>query len=282
MSWAALKDTEGELMAILTVNGAELYHELRGDGPPAMFIMGATGDGGHFERVADLLSDEFTVVTYDRRGNGRSPRPAGWETTSPEEQADDAAALLDALGLAPAVVFGTSSGGLFALCLLIRHPEAVRGALLHEPALVSLFDDPEAVRKTVGARVTAGMDSGGPPAALEQFARFVAGDANWDRLEPSLRERMLASAETYLGVEIARFDTWLPADEALAAVAAPVQVVISEDSHPFFAQAADRLAERLGAKRTRTPGTHFPYLDHPQELAQTIRPFLREFSGVSA
>lgn len=269
-------------MPTVTVNGAELYYEVRGGGPPVLFIMGATGTGGVFETVAEILSDEFTVATYDRRGNGRSPRPAGWETTSAEEQADDAAALLDALDLAPGVVFGTSAGGLFALCVLIRHPEAVRGAILHEPALFSLFDDPAAVRKTVSAAVKEGMESGGPPAALERFVRFVAGDANWDRLEPSPRERMLASAETYFGVEIGRFDTWLPTDDALAAIAAPVQLLLSEDSHPFFAQAADRLAERRSVKTTRTPGTHFPYLDHPQELAQTIRPFLRESSGVSA
>ena len=123
-------------MPRMSVNGAELYYEIRGAGPPVLLIMGATGDGGHFDELAELLADEFTVITYDRRGNGRSPVPAGWRTTSAEEQADDAAALLDALATGPAAVFGTSSGGTFALCLLVRHPEIVRGAILHEPGLV--------------------------------------------------------------------------------------------------------------------------------------------------
>ena len=79
-------------MPMVSVNGAELYHEVRGSGPPVLLIMGATGDGGHFDTLADLLADEFTVITYDRRGNGRSPAPAGWTTTSAVEQADDAAA----------------------------------------------------------------------------------------------------------------------------------------------------------------------------------------------
>src|SRR6478672_3793286 len=65
-----------DLMALLTVNGTELYYELRGGGPPVLLIMGFTGDGGNFKTLADVLVDEFTVICYDRRGNGRSPRPA--------------------------------------------------------------------------------------------------------------------------------------------------------------------------------------------------------------
>jgi pimeloyl-ACP methyl ester carboxylesterase len=65
-------------MALVAVNGAELYHEVRGSGPPVLLIMGFTGDGGHFETLAELLADEFTVVSSDRRGIGRCPRQAGW------------------------------------------------------------------------------------------------------------------------------------------------------------------------------------------------------------
>jgi pimeloyl-ACP methyl ester carboxylesterase len=117
-------------MPQLKVNGAELYYEVCGGGPPVLLIMGFTGDAGHFETLAGALASEFTVISYDRRGNGRSPRPPGWAATRPEEQADDAAALLAALGLSPAAVFGTSAGANFALCLLIRHPETVSGAVL--------------------------------------------------------------------------------------------------------------------------------------------------------
>ena len=66
-------------MPRLSVIGTELYHEIRGTGPAVLLIMGASGDGGHFDVLAELLADEFTVVTYDRRGNGRSEVPAGWE-----------------------------------------------------------------------------------------------------------------------------------------------------------------------------------------------------------
>ena len=102
-------------MPRVSVNGTELHYEIRGAGSPVLMVMGATGDGGHFDALADLLADEFTVISYDRRGNGRSPAPTGWTTTSPEEQADDAAALLTALGMGPAAVFGTSCGDNLAM-----------------------------------------------------------------------------------------------------------------------------------------------------------------------
>jgi len=262
----------------LTVNAAELHYEVRGDGPSVLMVMGATGVGAHFEQVAPLLADEFTVVTYDRRGNGRSPRPEGWTETSAEEQADDATALLDALGLSPAAVFGTSGGAVFALCMLVRHPGAVRGAILHEPALFALFDDPDGTRAIVKDLVAQGMQEDGLPGALEQFWRFVAGDASWEGLEPGLREQMLDSAGTYFGLERGRFDAYVPPDDVLAAIAVPVAVMMGESTRPIFVQASRRLAERLGVEVTRVAGAHAAYLDHAPELAEVMRPFLREVS----
>src|SRR5215212_4251774 len=114
---------------LLEANGAKIYHEVRGSGPSVLFIAGATGDCGHFQRVAEILSDEFTVVTYDRRANSRSPRPDGWEGTSTEEQSEDAAALIGYLELAPSPVFGNSVGAIIGLDLAIRRPELVQGAI---------------------------------------------------------------------------------------------------------------------------------------------------------
>jgi pimeloyl-ACP methyl ester carboxylesterase len=117
---------------------SDLYRELRGSGPPVLFISGASGDAGHFAGAAARLADEFTVVAYDRRGCSRSAGLGDGETMSIATRADDAAALIEELGLAPAIVFGTSGGGDIALELVARRPELVRGAIVHEPALVAL------------------------------------------------------------------------------------------------------------------------------------------------
>jgi pimeloyl-ACP methyl ester carboxylesterase len=265
-------------MPTATVNGTELYYEIRGAGPPVLLVMGATGDGGHFDALADLLADEFTVVSYDRRGNGRSPGPPGWHTTSPEEQADDAAALLNALGTGPATVFGTSGGGNIALCLMARHPHWVRGAILHEPGLYALVDDFDAVRAPVRALVQEAMAAGGPPAAAERFWCYMAGDDGWSRLAPALRDRLRATATTLFRVELGTYEMYLPDNETLAGMAARVRLLVSEDSLPVFAEIADRLGKRLGVVVATTPGTHAAYHDHPHELAEAVRPSLRELS----
>ena len=201
--------------------------------------------------------------------------------TSAEEQADDAATLLQALGVAPAAVSGTSLAGVIALCLVLRHPRVANAAILHEPAFWSLFDDPEEVKRTVGARIADGMRSGGPREAIERFYRFVAGDANWERLDPELRERVRASADTRLDVERGALATYLPHPATLARIATPIQLLVGDQNLPYFPQAAGRLAKRLGVEITSTAGTHFGYLDHPVELAETVRPFLRAVSGVT-
>ena len=260
---------------LVAVNGAQLYHEVRGSGPAVLFIAGGTGDGGQFARVADLLAGDFTIVTYDRRGNSRSPRPAGWHTTSTDEQADDAAGLLGTLGLAPAVVVGTSHGAIIGLNLLLRHPAVVRGAILHDPPLLAILDEPQAVMAVVQPIVEGGMARGGPRGAVEAFLRFAAGDATFEAVPPPLRERMLGNGETLFGIEFGTIDAYRPDDATLAAVQRPVVLLAGTDSPPFMAEAARRLAARLRAEVAGLPGGHMPYLDRPETTAAALRPFMQ-------
>jgi pimeloyl-ACP methyl ester carboxylesterase len=222
------------------------------------------------------------VVSYDRRGYGRSPAPDGWQTTSPEEQADDAAALLAALGAAPAAVFGTSSGGVFALCLLVRHPDAARGAILHEPGLFAFHEDRDAARAPLKALVADAMAEGGPAAAIEPLWRYVAEDDGWIKLTPALRERIRGSAGTLFGIELGTYELYLPDDETLRGVAERVRLLVSAEGLPVYSEIAARLGERLGLDVGTTAGTHAAYHDHPRELAASVRPRLHELIELSA
>jgi pimeloyl-ACP methyl ester carboxylesterase len=262
----------------LEVNGTKIYHEVRGSGPSVLFIAGATGDGGHFERVAEILSDEFTVVTYDRRANSRSPRPDGWEETSTEEQSEDAAKLIEDMDLAPIAIVGSSVGAIIGLDLVIRYPELVRGAILHEPPMTAGMSAPEEVMGAIQRVVEGGMQKGGPRGGCETFFRFVAGDEAFEDLDPRLRERMLVNGETFLGTEMGAFEPYRPDEAALGAVEVPVRVMVGTESASFFAESARWLADRTNAELEDLPGSHTPYFDRPREMAEALRPMLRKMA----
>jgi pimeloyl-ACP methyl ester carboxylesterase len=179
------------------------------------------------------------------------------------------------------VVFGTSLGASYALGLLIRHPDAVQGAILHEPPLYGVLDDSEQVLAAVAPQLRDAMETGGPPAMIERFWRWVAGDNGWEQLEPSLRQRMLATADTFCDIEHGTYETYRPDDQTLAAITTPAVVLAGMHTPLFRLEMARWLAARLGVHVLPAPDAHTPYVDHQRELAQTLRPLLRQLAATA-
>lgn len=263
-------------MSLIDVNGTTLYYERRGKGPSLLFISGATGDAGHWTRIAETLADEYTVITYDRRGNSRSPRPPDWTSTSTDEQADDAAELLRGLDLAPAIVFGTSAGANILANLMLRHPELLRGAVFHEPVFPSVVANPDAFRVGRKALVEEGMAKGGPSAAMELFLRGVAGDAAFESLDPQLRERLLGNGDVFFGLEMEPFLGWEPSPYQLASVRLPCVVAAGTDNRDpaagghFRYETARWLAAQLDTTLIEIPDAHMPYFTRPRAFAEAL------------
>src|SRR5262245_52395142 len=103
-----------------TAGDIEWYCELRGSGPTVVLIPSGEGDCGSFDSVADALADEFTVLTFDTPGFSRSSAPP--DSIRVSRLADQIAALITALNLAPATFYGCSSGGIAALSLAADYP----------------------------------------------------------------------------------------------------------------------------------------------------------------
>lgn len=123
----------------VTIEGDDLYFEVRGSGPPVLMIAGAQGDAGFYTAPAALLADEFPVITYDRRGNSRSTRRVTrFDIT---QQARDAVAVLRAAGHDSAMVFGNSAGAIIALEMAARFPRSVRAVIAHEPPILTMEPD---------------------------------------------------------------------------------------------------------------------------------------------
>jgi pimeloyl-ACP methyl ester carboxylesterase len=252
-----------------------LHNEVRGSGSPVLLIPGLPGDAGQFQALANRLATAHTVITYDRRGYSRSPRPDGWQATSVAEQAADAAALLEELAPAPAVVYGTSNGALFALEMALTRPELVAGVMLHEAPLLSVLADPGPVGAAIGAILEPAFAAGGPDAALEAFLRFAYGDAIVDGLDAATRARMLAGGEVAMTIELPATQPYHP--DLSRGLAVPAAVLVGADQQvAFFHEAAAWLARELGTSVLSGPGAHGPQFDRPNELADAISRFARD------
>ena len=172
-------------MPYASVNGAELYYEIHGQGTPLVLSHGGWTDTTHWAPNLPALSRRWQVVTYDRRGCGRSQAPA--ESHSWETWRDDLRGLLEHLGIDRAYVGGCSYGALLSLELALHRPEMVMALVLESgtPDGISgsgagLVPFPgragDLQRISVPTLIIQGEhDPFWPPAVAERLQRGIAG-----------------------------------------------------------------------------------------------------------
>jgi pimeloyl-ACP methyl ester carboxylesterase len=117
------------MAAKVRVNGVELWYEVTGEGEPVIQIHGAGFGHFNFAPATPGLAKHFQVIDYDMRGYGQSDRPV--QHYDMEVWADDAAGLLDALGLREAHVHGTSMGGMIAVVFAGKYPERTTSVVIN-------------------------------------------------------------------------------------------------------------------------------------------------------
>ena len=108
-----------------------MYYEVEGTGDPLLLIMGTAADHSTWAGQVAAYRDDYKVITYDARGTGQTTRPSDPTTYSMRVLGDDAAALLDHLGIERAHVSGLSLGSATAQELTINHPSKVASVQLH-------------------------------------------------------------------------------------------------------------------------------------------------------
>jgi pimeloyl-ACP methyl ester carboxylesterase len=276
--------------AMLEVPGGSLYYELRGSGPVLLMIPGGPADAAGFRPVAEHLADGYTVVTYDCRGNSRSPMTGPREDLTVDLAAQDARRLLEAVGAGPADIFGSSGGATYGLALVARHPGLVRTLIAHEPPVTELLPDSDRWR-AINEKVGEICRRDGVEPALGFFVQSVfAGqpdggpgqdDATADEAEPAPEA---AESEARISRNLELFASWLiphignyrPDMAGLRAASTRIVVGIGAQSlpHQMPYQTAHALAGQLGAELAEFPGDHFVEASPPAEFGARLRAVL--------
>jgi len=272
--------TNASKSATLKVPGATLYYEVKGSGPMLLIIPGGPQDAGVFAELAQRLADSYTVVTYDPRGNSRSTFDGEVKPLLMDQQADDAAALIEALGKGPAYVFGTSGGAQIGLNLAARHPRLAQALVAHEPPSMLLMDDPsEAVAADKALYDTYVKD--GVDAAMGMFFSMNGLEEGDAAEAPPEFEMPPEEAETFARVS-GNFEYWLahgmlplsfytPDVATLKAGSPKIVVAIGEASagQPIEEMSL-ALTSKLGIAPTKFPGDHMGFGPQAAEFAKAL------------
>ena len=270
-------------MATAKANGAELYYEESGSGPPIILSPGGLqGVGSSYGDVVEALSQEHRVIVYDRRFGGQSRSPLVVQTW--DMVCDDVFGLMDNLGIDQAYLGGGSFGAAISFGCARRRPERVRaifpsniaGGVICDGYLTSkLYQSMEiAASDGIGAVIEA-FDTD------DRFAPFTPEIAHYDagyrtNLEAMDTEEFIqVMRDTVYALFGGPFPTLGSTKEMLRGIRVPTMIMPGyNDVHP---RAVAEMAHRL------VPNSQWgeckPHADEPEKYARRVLDFL---SGVEA
>jgi pimeloyl-ACP methyl ester carboxylesterase len=247
------------------VNGVSLYYEEHGTGEPIVCLHGAGSSAAVWSDAVTELAKHGRTIAYDRRGHSRSERPEP-HATNVHEQADDAAALVGALGAAPAIVIGRSYGGAVAIDLALRYPDRVRALVLLEGDAPSFSEEATRWIADVTDEVLAAAEKDMSTVG-QTVIEAVAGPGVWETLPVSLRE-LLTDNGPALVAEVRGGYPEVTVKQ-LATIDQPTLLVAAEESlQPGFEEVTSAMAAAMPSARVEwVEGGHLIDPAHPSVLA---------------
>lgn len=275
---------------------AELVYDVHGplptaDGRAPLVMIAQPMDASGFRMLASHFPDR-TVITYDPRGLGRSTRKDGRVDQEPRTQAADVHAVIEALGSGPVEMFASSGGAVTALALVSAYPDDVATLVAHEPPLLSVLPDVQAVERARAA-VRDVYEESGWGAGMAAFIAMTSWqgeftddyfaqpapdpatfgmptDDDGSRGDPLLSDRSWAVS------------SYVPDVDAL--ISAPTRVVLAageESANTLTWRTSVATAQLLGQQVTVFPSDHggflgseFGYAGQPEAFARKLREVL--------
>ncbi len=263
-------------------NHNKLCCRVIGEGQPLLMIHGVAVDGTFFTDAAELLSQHYKVITYDRSGYGRSERACEETAASGMEyfkrQGDDAAYILRQL--APgrkAIVVGCSGGTVVAANLASYYPELVERMILHEPPVYTLMPDDD--KSWAGIQeVYDAYEKGKYTRALNRFILLMS-DGSEGGQTPMTDEQIEAAMTN--GLTFIRQELIYAFDRELLLPPVPPEIKIvvlygEKNRGRSMEECAGRVAQVLGCPLQVAPGGHNAAREIPQTFVQTVLGLLAE------
>ncbi|MFJ5986392.1 alpha/beta fold hydrolase [Lentzea sp. NPDC092896] len=275
---------------VLETDKAAITYDVSGEGGRPLMMIGQPMDASGFVALREQFPDR-TVITYDPRGLGRSTRSDGRTENTPEIQAADVHAVIEAVG-GPVDLFASSGGAVTALELVAAYPDDVVTLVAHEPPLIDVLPDAPPARRARDGFMNAYQAKGwgaGMAAFMhmtswqgeytdEYFALPLPDPAQFGmpaeddgkREDPLLSAASLAITDYY------------PRVQALAAASTRVVIAVGEETgDAFTGRTAVHTARLLGQEATVFPSHHggflggeFGYAGKPEEFGVRLREVL--------
>lgn len=260
-------------LARIQVDGTAVSFEDRGAALPLVLLHAFPLSSDMWEEILLTLSMRQRVIAVDARGFGKSDASAGPLTM--DRIADDAAAVLDHLGLPTAVLAGCSMGGYAALSFARRHHARLRGLVLIDTRAAPDSDQARAGRLALAARV---QDYGAAAAAEAMLPKLLGATSHRERpaLVDRVRRRILESSPVAIVRALHGLGLRPDSRPTLAAIRTPCLIIRGvEDAISSEADTEEMARGIAGSRAVMLPGTgHLPSLEAPDLFGAALEAFL--------
>src|SRR5262245_35758718 len=258
-------------------NKMVLHYEDDGPaGAPAVVFANSLGtDLRIWDETALGLGAGFRLLRYDMRGHGLSEAPAA--PYALDDHAGDLAALMDARGVAAALVVGISVGGMIAMALASTRPDLVRALVICDTG------HKIGTRETWDARISAVRKSGMAAIAEQILQRWFAAEFRESRPADYAGYRNMlvrTPVEGYVGTCATVRDADL--SDAASNLALPVLCLAGAEDAVTPPELVRSLAALLpSGSFDMIPGAgHLPCVEQPEIMAGRIGAFAKETAFV--
>ncbi|MEU5765357.1 alpha/beta hydrolase [Streptomyces asoensis] len=241
-------------------DGTSLYYERHGSGPAILFVHGSGGHHAAWWQQVAALRDEFTVVTLDLRGFGRSD--SSMTDFDGQDFPGDVVAVLDQEDLTDVLLVGQSIGSIAALRAALLRPERVRGVVLgHSLGGIS---HPELRELAAADRAEA--------VRLPVIDRLLTGPFQRERADLTFLFQQMGTFNAARMQDLRNLDTDGPSLEEIGASGVRVAFLAGEKDAVLSVQTVTRAHELLpGSHLEIVPGApHSMYWETPQAYNEAV------------